>query len=358
MNKNILKFFYKIKEIDKSNFYEYLAIMLDGWLWLTQWIKLVKAKIKNPVFNEKLDELITYIDSWDSFSKSMKKVTNLFNASEFSIIEAWENSWTLVQSLTNLAEIYKKKYELRQKVKWALTYPIIIMCFLIIAIIVVMTYVIPKIVPLFDEMWWELPTSTKALISTSNFFTNNFSTIFILSIFWILSVTAFLKTEEWKASLDKLLLKLPLIWTLYKNYILAWIASNLWTLMWWWVWIIKTLLLVWKATNNYVYEEIFENVATSVWKWTTLIDSLLKEDKEWIYFPTDFIQMLAIWEKTASITKISKKLNNHFSKEVDYALANVTKWIEPIAISLGWVFVLWFAFSIFWAILNLTSSIW
>jgi type IV pilus assembly protein PilC len=54
-----------------------------------------------------------------------------------------------------------------------------------------------------------------------------------------------------------------------------------------------------------------------------------------IYFPADFTQMLSVGEKTASLEKISKKLNNQYEKEVEYSLAALTKWIEPLAILLA-----------------------
>ncbi len=351
------KFFHKVSPLDKSNFYEYLSVMLDGWVTLSEALNTVKTKIKNPFFLEKLKELQTYINSWDSLNKAMKKIPDAFESSEHSIIEAWEQSWTLVKSLTTLWTDFKKWYELKQKVKWAMTYPIIIIVFLIVAVIIVMTYVVPKLVPLFAEMWVNLPLATRSLIWTSNFITNNFTLLIWLFLVIIFFIFAYIKTDEWRKSYHKLLLKSPLIWEVYRNYILCSVSSNLWTLMWWWVPIIKSLLLVWKSTNNGVYEELFEQIAQEVWKWQKIVDSMIKTDETWDYFPTDFVQMLSVWEKTASMEKITKKLNDHFIKEVDYALTNMTKWIEPIAIALAWAFILWFAFAIFGAILDLTASI-
>jgi len=80
-------------------------------------------------------------------------------------------------------------------------------------------------------------------------------------------------------------------------------------------------------------------------------------DPEGRYFPLDFLQMLSVWEKTARLEWISKKINAQYTREVDYSLANLTKWIEPIAILFAWVFVLWFAFAIFGAILKVTQTV-
>jgi type IV pilus assembly protein PilC len=81
-------------------------------------------------------------------------------------------------------------------------------------------------------------------------------------------------------------------------------------------------------------------------------------DKTTWFFPWDFIQMLSVWEKTATLDKVSQKIYNQYSREVEYSLGNLTKWIEPIAILFAWAFVLWFAFAIFGAILKVTQTVW
>lgn len=360
-NENILEkkiiFSKSINIVDKYNFYEYLSVMLDGWVSISESLESVLEKVSNPYFKQKIRELITYISSWDSFSKSMKKLPSIFNNSEISIIEAWETTWTLVESLAKISEDLKKIYELKNKIKSALTYPIIIFLFLFLAIIVVLTYVIPAIKPLFDNSEVELPTATKALIFTSDFIINNVWLIFLAMFTLFVFFIWYKNTNNWRRQLDNILLWLPLVWKVYRNYILSNIAWTLWSLVWSWISVFKTLSLVWNSVNNLVYQELFDEVIIRVWKWERLVDALRSVDLEKKYFPADFTQMLSVWEKTATLEKISKKLYTQYEKEVSYSLTNLTKWIEPIAIMLAWIFVLWFAFAIFWAILKVTETV-
>jgi type IV pilus assembly protein PilC len=80
--------FKKVSMVDKYNFFEYLAVMIDGGVSITEALDSVENKISSPYFKEKVKELITYISSGDSFSKSMKKMPDVFDASEISIVEA------------------------------------------------------------------------------------------------------------------------------------------------------------------------------------------------------------------------------------------------------------------------------
>lgn len=350
--------FKSISLIDKFNFYEYLSIMLDWWVTITSALESVSNKIKNLYFKKKINELFLFISSWDNLNKAMKKLPDVFSQSEYSIVEAWEKSGTLVTALSSIALEFKKLYELKQTIKSSLTYPFIILLFLIVAILIVMTYVIPSIILLIEESWLEKPFATIALIATSNFISNN---IFLI-IFWILLLIIlfylFKLSDFWKRFIDWLMLKLPLIWEVYKNYIIASSASIFWILMNAWIPVVKAIILVWKSTNNVIYEDLFNNISIQVWNWKKIVDSISEIDKDNIYFPSDFLQLLSVWEKTASIDIICKKLNDQYTREVNYSLWNLTKWIEPLAIFIAWIFVLWFAFAIFWSILKLTQSIW
>lgn len=342
---------------DKYNFFEYLSIMLDWGISVTESLSSVESKITSIYFKWKVKELITYISSWDSFSKAMKNLPDIFTKSEISMIEAGESSWMVAQSLMRISEDLKKIDDLKNKIKWALTYPTIIFLFLFLALFIVLKFVIPELENLFNSAEVDLPISTQLLIWLSDFVVNNWSILFL----WILSIVVFIywykNTISWKKSIENFIFELPLIWKVYRNYILSNIASTLWSLIWSWVPVLKTLKLVWKSTNNSTYESLFDEVVVLVSWWEQIVKSMWKVDLEWLYFPADYLQMLSVWERTANLEVISEKLSKQYTKEVDYSLVNLTKWIEPIAILFAAIFVTWFAYAIIWAILKVTESV-
>ena len=357
-NENSIIFFKKISLLDKFNFFEYLSVMLNSWVWMWESLESVLDKVNNIYFKQRINQLFLFVTSGDSLSKAMKKDPHVFSSNEISIVEAWEATWTLDSSLLSLSENLKKTYDLKRKVKGALTYPLIIFIFLFLAIIIVLTYVIPSIMPLFENLESELPIATKALIWTSDFVKNNF----LLIVFFFFSIFVFLvwykSTEVWKEKLDNMLLNMPLVWNVYKNYILSNISWSIWNLIWAWVPTLKVLKLVGKASGSIVYERIFGLVTKKVESWEKIVDSMKQVDEEGFYFPSTFLQMLSVWEKTANIKEISKKMYDQYNREVEYSLASLTKWIEPLAILLAAVFVIWFVFAIFGAIMKITTMVW
>jgi len=342
---------------DKYNFYEYLSVMLDGGVSIIESLESVESKITSPYFKLKIKELITYIASWDSFSKSMKNLPDVFPRAEVSIIEAWETTGMLSESLMKISDDLKKISDLKNNIKWALTYPVIIFLFLILALLIVLTYVIPELKDLFNSAEVELPMSTKLLIGASDFVKNNLWLLFLGFLSFIVFLYWYKSTESWKKSIENFIFWLPLVGDVYRNYILSNIASTLWGLTWSGVSIIKTLKLVWKATNNSIYEGLFDEIVIMVSSWDKIVSAMSKVDPEKNYFPADFLQMLSVWERTANLEAISKKLSEQYIKEVDYSLSNLTKWIEPIAILFAAGFVTWFSYAIVWAILKVTQSI-
>lgn len=349
--------FKKVSVVEKYNFYEYLGVLIDWWVNISEAIISTGQKIRNPFFKQKIEELSMFVQSGDPLSKSMKKIPQIFDNGEITIIEAGEQTWTLTSSLFKLSEELKKMYALKQKVKAALTYPMIIFIFLLLSVVIVLAYVIPAIRPLFENANVELPFATKALVATSDFIRHDFIYLIVLAIWGILFFTGWKNTEKGKMSIDSFLLNFLLIGTVYRNYIVSIIASNLWTLIGSWVNVIKALNLVGRIPKNAIYEALFIAVVERVAKGYRITDAMKEVDPNGYFFPHDFIQMLGVGEKTATLEKVCGKINDQYIREVDYSLANLTKWIEPLAILFAAIFVLWFAFAIFWAILKLTQTV-
>jgi len=349
--------FQRVSIKDKFNFYEYLSVMLDGWVTISETLDSVQSKIKNQFFKEKIRELQTYVSSGDSFSKSMKKVPQIFSSWEIAIIESGETTWKLSLSLWNLSDNLRKSYDLRSKIKAALTYPTIIFGFLTLAIVIVLTYVIPAVSQLFETSEVALPAATVALIATSNFVIYNWPILLLFIATAAVLFYGYKSTEKGRANLDYFILGLPLIGKVYKDYLLASLSTSLWTLIASWVPVVKSLNLTAKSLDNLVYETHIMSVMEKVSVGQKITDSFMELDPEHKFFPLDFLQMLSVGEKTASLDTVTQKLTAQYTREVDYSLWNLTKWIEPLAILVAGVFVLWFAFAIFGAILKVTQTV-
>lgn len=352
-----ISLFQQVSLKEKFNFYEYLSVMLDGWVSISEALGSVQMKLKNQFFKEKIWELAMFVASWDSLSRSMKKIPQIFSPWEIAMIESGETMGKLAEVLGHLAENLRKSYDLRSKIKNALTYPFVIFLFLVIAVIIVLTYVIPAVSQLFETSEATLPFATIALISTSDFVMTRWYIIILTLLLAIVLLYGYKNTDSWRVNTDYFLLQLPLIWVVRRNYMLAMFATNFGTLVASWVSVVRALSLSAKSLDDSLYDTYIWQVMNKVSAWEKIVVSIEAVDPEHELFTSDFLQMLSVWEKTASLDEICKKIAKQYVREVDYALERMTKWIEPIAILVAWVFVLWFAFAIFGAILQITQTV-
>jgi len=237
---------------------------------------------------------------------------DVFPSSEAAVVQAWEESGNLVQSLNKLSEDLVSRYELSQKIKWAMTYPIIIFLFLLWAVAIVLIYVIPEVKTMFMEQGIDLPFATIALIATSDFLVNHYLFLLFLIVSAIVFFFAYITTEWWKKTVNYFVMNLPLIGKVYRNYSLAQISGSLWSLNAGWISIVKTLKLVWEGTGSYIYKNLLFDVSKDVSWWKTLVESMTDRDETREFFPHDFLQMLSVWEKTATLEEVTKKIKNQY----------------------------------------------
>lgn len=87
------------------------------------------------------------------------------------------------------------------------------------------------------------------------------------------------------------------------------------------------------------------------------MESITIIDPNYRYFTQDFVQLLGAGEKTSTINKVCGKLAAQYNREVDASVTNMIKFVEPAAILVSGIFVVWFAFAIFSAVLKITETV-
>lgn len=352
-----VRFWHRISIKEKALFYEHLANMVDGGVPVIAALHSFLDKNRNVKMEVEIMNLLVFVESGDSFSIAMKKLPGIFDKREVAIIEAGEQSGTMQHSFVNLANELRNQEELKSKVKGALTYPFIIVLFLVGAVMTIMTYIIPKLEPLFTSTGVELPFATRSLISTSRFIQGNFWGIIILMIVAILVFQAYAKSATGRRSLDILYLKIPVIGAVYRNYIIVRIASTLSLLLESGIPIIRTLGLTGESANNVLFQEKIEAISKNVQNGKKIAESIEESDPEFQVFTQDFYQIIGAGERTSTINKVCRKLATQYTREVDSSIAVLVRFIEPLAILIAGIFVLWFAFGIFSAVLKITETV-
>ncbi len=286
---------------------------------------------------------------------AMRKVPNLYWEKEIAIIESGEQTGMLRTTFEAIASEMRLQEDLRRKVMSALTYPFIIMIFLGLALLVVMTYVIPQIMPIITEMTTDIPFSTRSLVAVSDFLSQNILFLILGGIALVLLWYGYSNTEMGRRYIDREKIIFPVIGNIYRNYIIVQVMSTFHLLSSSWVSVVKALKLTGASSGNRVIEDMFRRIADSVSTWQKITASMISVDPKSRIFTSDIIQMIESAEQTSTIHLVTEKISEQYRREVDASLAVMVKFIEPIALLLAWVFVMWFAIAIFSAIMQVVA---
>lgn len=340
---------------DRILFYESVANLLEGGITLLWALKWLLTRVHSGYLRDTLEHTIFFIESGDSLNTAMRKFPDFYKEKEVAIIESGEQTGMLKDSFKAIASELRMQEDLRRKVIGALTYPFIIMAFLIIALTIVMTYVVPSIMPLIAETNNDPALSTRSLIWASNLLRNHIVFIIIILTAWGLIFHWYTMTGTGKKWLDKTKIYIPIFGNVYKNYLIVQVMSTYFLLASSWVSIVKTLRLTGASSGNAEVADMYTYMANEISKWKKISESMFEIDKEWWFFSSDIIQMIESAEKTSTVDQISKKISEQYHREVDASLAVMVKLIEPIALLLAGIFVMWFALAIFSSIMQVAD---
>ncbi len=327
--------FNPIKDSDKVSFFRLLATMINAGISIVKGLHILEDQIENPHFKQVVGDLARKIETGSSFSKALADFGQYFSEAQIGMVEAGEASGRLNQTLLQIATETEKSASLTSKIKGAMIYPVVVILILIGAGFAVMTFVMPKIKEMFDNLGGELPAMTKALIGASNFLTGSTlglsNALVILLVFagLIVAFLAWKKTEFGRYAWAQILLRIPVFGKLSQRVALARFCRGLSTLVSSGVSILKALRITATSVGNAVYEKRINEIADDVKQGITMAENM--KDNE-LLFPSMVVGMIGVAEQTAQIDAITAKIADYYEDQVDDMVKNLSSLMEPIII--------------------------
>lgn len=349
---NILTFFSKINIKDKVVFYRLVSVMLNSWMTLIKAVSTLERQEKNKTLKDIYTNFLVNLKDWKSLSECMEFFPMSFSESEIWMVRSGEKTWKLNDVLLSIANQVEKINSIVTKLRSALIYPALIITVVIWVIVVMMVVVVPKLLTIFENKD-ALPASTKLLISTSNIITTYWFVI-ILSLFWIiLWLAIWWKTESWKFYIDRFKINIPKFGQIYKKYILSKFARMLSSLIASWVSVVVSLKIISWSLWNEVYRQRVLLLTEDVKSWIKIWESIDSDP----LFPDMMVQMIQVWEQTATLDKTIVKVADFYDEQFDTTISTINKLIEPLIIVFLAVTVWFIAIAIMQPIMWLADQI-
>ena len=319
-----------IKLKDLMTFSRQLLAMLRAGVPLVQGFDIVGGSHPNPTLGAILGKIRRDIETGTSTSDALRKYPQQFNALYCDLFEAGEKSGALETILERIADYQEKTYNIRKKIKGALTYPIAVMSVATIVVAVIMIFVVPTFKHIFSSFGATLPLPTLVVIAISNFFVKFWWMIFGglgAGIYFL--VQSVKRSPKVKIAFDRAVLKIPVFGDLMLKGILARWARTFATMFAAGVPMVDALHAVAGAAGNAIYRNATMAVAEEISKGTSLRVAMMETG----VFPKVFLQMIEIGESSGSIDSMMMKIADLYEGEVDEITKNLSSLMEPIIIS-------------------------
>jgi len=316
----------KVKEI--SIFCRQMYTMLDAGVPLINSLNLMSTQVTNKHLVEIVKVLEEDVRKGEMLSNSMRKFPEAFPTLLTSMVESGEASGNLDEMFLRMSTHFEKENKINNKVKAAMIYPIILAIVGVVALAVVMIFVMPTFVSLFDSSGAELPFATRLLIGLSDFMANHFIIVFGVLIAIIVGIVIFSKTESGIYFFAKLKISFPLIKDLNRKMIVSRFTRTLSTLLASGVSLVESLPIVSAVLDNVIAEDEVLKIRERVVKGEGLSTPI--EDCE--LFPPMLSSMVRIGEESGALDDMLNKTADFYDEEVEQAIQTLTSMLEPLMI--------------------------
>ena len=320
----------KVKTKDLCILTRQLATLVDSGLPLVRGLRILQKQTRNTTLKDTLGAMTEAVEGGSNFSEALAQHPKIFNNLYVNMAKAGEAGGVLEQVLNRLAEFLEKAERIKNKVKGAMTYPIVVLCAAFGITGFLMATVIPKFEQIFADLMGgkQMPPLTQFVINLSKNFTTQ-APIFIGGIVLIILVIHFWgKTKNGRYALDWVKLNIPIFGDLARKSSIARSTRTLGTLMASGVPVLQALNIVRDTSGNAVvakaYQDIHENVKEG--------ESMTAPMEQSGVFPGMVVSMVDVGEETGALPDMLNRIATTYDDEVDTAVDAMTSIIEPILI--------------------------
>jgi len=322
----------RVKQKDLTVLTRQLATLVDAGLPLLRGLHVLERQTPNPSLREALAGMCEAVESGSTFSESLQNYPKIFNHLYINMVKAGEAGGVLEVVLNRLAEFAEKAEKIKNKVKGAMIYPIIVLLaacgitgFLLVA-------VIPKFRDIFKDLLGDkpLPPITEFVMGASNFVMHNGLVVLGGVVGFSVLFSIFKKTKGGEYIVDACKLRMPAFGSLVRRTAIARMTRTLGTLLSSGVPVLQALDIVRDTSGNAVISRAIQSVHDAVKEGESMTNPLAQSK----VFPPMVISMVEVGEETGALADMLTRIADTYDDEVDNAVAGLTSVIEPIMIML------------------------
>jgi type IV pilus assembly protein PilC len=320
----------RVKLKDLAVFSRQFATMINSGLSLLRTLNILAEQTESSLLAKTIANLRDDVERGSSLSAAMSKHPKVFSVLFVSMVKAGETGGQLDSVLERLAEGLEADHKLRQKVKSAMTYPVVVAGIAMMLMTIMLLFVVPTFAKMFTSLGGTLPLPTQILVTMSK------QAKILVPLLVIFSIGGFITYKRVRASnanmrlrFDKIKLRIPVFGDLFSKVALSRFSRTLALLLRAGVPVLQALDIVGESTGNEVLARAAADVKDSVRQGESLAGPLVKHS----VFPPMVVQMISVGEDTGALDAMLDKVSDFYDQEVEATTEALTSLIEPIMIA-------------------------
>ncbi len=343
----------KVKLLELVMFSRQFATMIDAGIPILKSLDALETQAKNPTLREVIGAVRQDVKGGMSLADALSKHPQVFSKLYVNMVRAAEVGGILDQILDRLAQFLEKELEIRQKIKSAMMYPVLVLIFSMVMVFALFTFVLPRFKEIFASMNVKMPPATEFLFSLSDYAVAYWYVPPALVIGSLVFLKQYGKNPKGRYQIDMVKLRLPIIGDLVLKMSIARFARTFGVLIASGVSMMRSLEIVAETAGNSVLANAIDNARNGVREGQKLSTPLGASG----LFPTMVTHMIDVGEETGRLSDMLVKVSDFYEKEVDATVKGLTSMIEPMLIIFLGVVVGFIAISVMTPIFTLVSNI-
>ena len=313
---------------DLAVFCRQFASITRAGVTIIQTLNMLAEQTENVKLQKALYAVRADVEKGESFADSLAQHDNVFPELLIQMARAGEASGSLETAMERMAIQFEKSAKTQALVKKAMIYPIVVACVAVAVVIVMLVFVIPRYMDMFEELGTELPGITKAVVAMSNFIQNYWYIIIPVIIAAVFAIKTFAKTNTGKHLFGKLALKIPAIKNLVVKSASSQMARTLSTLLTAGVPLVEAVDIVADTMGNIWFKEALKAAVEQIMIGVPMSQPL----QSCGLFPPMVYHMVRIGEEAGSTEDMLNKLADYYEEEVEMAVQSLMAAMEPMII--------------------------
>ena len=318
----------RIKSVDLSALCWQLSTMLEGGIPITSSLDIISEDTDNLQLQEILQQLSEKIKKGQPFSECVAEYPKVFNGLCCAMVLAGETSGNIANAMGKLAEYFDNRDKLAKKIKGAMAYPIFVLSFIILIVVFIMAFIIPRFRAIFDTLGGELPAFTQAFMTFYDILHDNILYIIGAVVFLIIGTIIFSKTKIGHYLFSRLALRLPLFGKIFTQAFCATFCRTTSTLLKSGVSVLDVFGILTGMTGNDVIKTAIIKTKESIVGGSNIASSLASAG----FFPNMVIKMIQVGEESGSLPDVLERTSAHYERKVDSTITTMISLLEPIMI--------------------------